>query len=59
VSGIHPEDAMSYADQLHRDLAAIADELAGLRELLGLLIDGERAVSIRQVGAIIVREDRP
>lgn len=52
-------DAESYADQLHRDLAAIAHELANLRALLGLLIDGERALSVRQAGAFITREDRP
>ena len=51
---IHPEDAMAYADQLHRDCVEIARELSGIRkaaerlaELFALVLDGERSIGVR------------
>jgi hypothetical protein len=51
------EDALVAADQMHRDLAAIADELAGIRE--ALLQALAEPLEVRQSGAWITREDRP
>lgn len=42
-----------------RATLAVADELAAVRELLALSLDGERAFSVRQAGAWVTREDRP
>ena len=45
------EDALVAADQMHRDLAAIADELAGIREALERLVNIlEGPIAVRQVG---------
>lgn len=57
---VHPEDAASYADTLHRDLTRIAEALERQAELLGMLIDGEAMIGVGayQRGAWITREDR-
>lgn len=48
MSGIHPEDAMAYADQLHRDLADLTNAVEHIAELLALVLDGERAIPVRE-----------
>jgi len=56
---IHPEDAESYAVQLHDDLVSLTHAVVRVAEVLELVMDGERALSVRQAGSWITREDRP
>lgn len=48
---VHAEDAAIYADQLHRDLAALTAAVERVAELLALALDGERAFHVAQSGA--------
>jgi hypothetical protein len=54
---IHPEDANSYAVQLHVDLEALTAAVERIAELLALSLDGERGFRVN--GLIVTREDRP
>ena len=57
---VHPEDAMAYAEQRHVDLERIAVALERIVVVLESVADAEHGtVRVRQVGALIFREDRP
>lgn len=47
---INPEDAHSYAAQLHDDLVALTAAVERVANALELVIDGERSIAVRQAG---------
>lgn len=59
MSPLAPMKEQANADRLHDDLERLADALERLVELVAQLLDGERAICVRQAGAWVVREDRP